>query len=49
MKQLEHAMFITNNCALSDLWRNKNLVKHQKASKYYEMVVGAKFQFKLTI
>ena len=28
-------MFITNNEDSFHLWRKKNLVKHQKASKYY--------------
>ena len=34
--QLVYTMFITNNCASFHLWWKKNLVKHQKVSKYYE-------------
>ena len=29
-------MFISSNHASFYLWRKENLVKHQKASKYYE-------------
>ena len=29
-------MFITNNKILFHLWRMKNLVKHEKISKYYD-------------
>ena len=29
-------LFITNNCASFHLWWKRNLVKDQKASKYYE-------------
>ena len=29
-------MFISNNLALLHFWCKKNLVKHQKVSKYYE-------------
>ena len=31
-------MFISNNCASLHLWCKENLIKHQKASKYYENV-----------
>ena len=36
MRQLAYTMLISNNCALFHLWWKKNLVKHQKVSKYYE-------------
>ena len=36
MRQLGYIMFISNNRASFHLWWNKNLLKHQKVSKYYE-------------
>ena len=32
-------MFISNDCTFFHLWWKKNLVKHQKASRSYEMVI----------
>ena len=43
MRQLVYTMFITNNCTLFHLWWKENLVKHQKVSKYYEMIVESTF------
>ena len=34
--ELVYTMFLSNNRASSHLWWKKNLVKHQKVSKYYE-------------
>ena len=39
VKQLAYTMFITNNRALFQLGWKENLVKHQKVSKYYEIIV----------
>ena len=36
MRQLVYAIFIINNHASFHLWWKGNLVKHQKASKYYD-------------
>ena len=36
MRQLVYTMVISNNRGSFHLWWKKNLVKHQKASKYYE-------------
>ena len=36
MRQLVYTMFISNNRASFHLWWNRNLLKHQKVSKYYE-------------
>ena len=36
MRQLVYTIFISNNCASSNLWWKDNLVKHQQVSKYYE-------------
>ena len=35
-----YTMFISNNRASFHLWWKENLVKHQKVSKYYEMIVN---------
>ena len=40
MKQLVYKVFLSNNRASFHLWLKKNLVKHQKVSKYYEVIVG---------
>ena len=37
VRQLVYTMFITNNRTSFHLWSKKNLVKHQKVSKYYEI------------
>ena len=34
-----YTMFVTNNYASFYLWWKGNLVKHQKVSKYYDMIV----------
>ena len=36
MRHLLFTIFITKNDASFLLWRKKNLVKHQKVSKYYD-------------
>ena len=36
VRQLVFTMFITNNHNSFHLWWKKNLVKHQKVSKYYD-------------
>ena len=36
MRQLVYTEFIRNNCVSFHLWWKKNLVRHQKVSKYYK-------------
>ena len=36
VRQLVYTIFVSNNRTSFHLWRKENLIKHQKASKYYE-------------
>ena len=48
MRQLVCTMFLSNNCPSFHLWREENLVKHRKVSKYYETDCSVSIHYKIS-